>query len=282
MNVRESEVAGNLTERQLREIEYHRKRAEQIELAPPVLDSVKAAKRRPWNSYWSLFDLVRQTNLKGLRILVPGCGFGDDVIRLSVLGAQVYGSDISPESVELAKQRVSQMQLDHLPQLAVMPCEQMDYPDHFFDGVLLINILHHVDIPRTVKELHRVCKPGAMVAVREQYTSRQLQAIRQSWLIDKVMHPAIRDWFYAGQTYITEDERKLDQTDFKFLQESFPNMKFSFYDIANNRLFPKSMRISRFYHAVCRRLPLSMQAFLGSVLIGFSPLQYQPESLESR
>jgi 2-polyprenyl-3-methyl-5-hydroxy-6-metoxy-1,4-benzoquinol methylase len=277
MNVRDTAAVENLTERQRREIEYHRKRAEQISLGPPTLDCIEEPNRRPWNSYWSLYDQIRDTDLRERRILIPGCGFGADVIRLSALGAQVYGSDISPESIALAKQRASQMQLEYPPQLQVMTCEQLDYPDQFFDGVLLMNILHHVDIPRTMAELKRVCKPGAMVAVREPYTSRQLQAIRQSWLIDKVMHPTIRDWFYAGKTYITDDERKLDQSDLRFLQQSFPNMQIRFFDIVNNRLLPKSILVSKVDHAVCRRLPLALQAFLGSVLVGFSPLQCEPE-----
>lgn len=273
MNMNDAEAAGSLTERQLREIEYHRRRAKQIELGPPSLDSVQTRERRPWNSYWSLFDKLCRTDLRGRRVLVPGCGFGDDVIRLSVLGARVYGSDISPESIELAEQRVAQIQVDHRPIFAVMPCEQMDYPDAFFDGVVLINILHHVEIPRTLAELKRVLKPGAMVVVREQYTSRQLQWIRESWLIDKIVHPALRNWFYSGRTYITEDERKLDQRDLNLLREQFPRLEVQFFDILNNRVFPKSRRLSKFDHALCMRLPLGLQAFLGSVLTGFSPME---------
>lgn len=277
MNTNQPEAAGSLTERQLREIEYHRQRAQRIELSPPSLEGVQASERRPWNSYWSLFDKLCRTDLRGRRILVPGCGFGDDVIRLSVLGAQVYGSDISPESIALAEQRVAQIPMDHRPNLAVMPCEQMDYPDAFFDGVVLINILHHVEIPRTVAELKRVLKPGAMVVVREQYTARQLQRIRESWLIDKIVHPAMRNWFYSGKTYITEDERKLDQRDLKFLREQFPKLEVEFFDILNNRVFPKS-KLSKWDHAFCSRLPLGMQSFLGSVFTGFSPMECESES----
>jgi len=264
---------ATLTSRQLREIEYHRRRAQKITVRPPSLDSVQATERRPWNSYWSMFDQIRGEDLRGRRVLVPGCGFGGDVIRLSALGARVYGSDISPESIELAKHNVAQVDLDHRPELAVMPCETMDYPDAFFDGVVLINILHHVDISRTVAELTRVCKPGAMVVVREQYTSRQLQRIRESWLIDKVIHAALQNWFYGGKTYITEDERKLDQQDVKFLQEQFPRLKIRYFDIVHNRLFPKSVLLAKTDNAICKRLPQGWQGFLGSVLTGFCPLE---------
>lgn len=263
----------SLTERQLREIEYHRERAREVELGPPNFDCIRSEERRPFNSYWSLYDRICQTDLRGRRVLIPGCGFGNDVIRLSALGARVYGSDISPESIERAEQRLSQIETEHKPQLEVMPCEQMDYPDTFFDCVVLINILHHVDIPRTVAELKRVCKPGAMVVVREQYTSRQLQWIRESWLIDKVIHPALRNWFYGGKTYITEDERKLDQRDLAFLREQFPRLELQFFDIVNNRLYPKSPRLAKFDHAFCQMLPRGLQAFLGSAVTAFSPME---------
>src|SRR5689334_18628489 len=134
-----------LTSRQERERDYHRKHAETHRdraLRPVGLDVVRSDQRRWWNGYWETYRLVRRENLHGKRVLVPGSGFGEDVIRLAALGAEVYGFDLSPELVDLAAQRAERMNFSVT--LGVMPAEATSYPSDFFDGVLFVDILHHV------------------------------------------------------------------------------------------------------------------------------------------
>ena len=55
------------------------------------------------------FDLERYPNLKGLRGIHFQCHIGTDTISLSRLGAQMFGLDLSPKSVEAANNLSSEL-----------------------------------------------------------------------------------------------------------------------------------------------------------------------------
>src|SRR4051794_41423 len=91
-------------DRPSRDIEYHRQlasRRSRLNYRPVATDIIARSRRRPWNPYWSMWDRVLAANVAGKRILVPGCGFGEDAIRLALLGAEVYGCDVSPEAIDI-------------------------------------------------------------------------------------------------------------------------------------------------------------------------------------
>lgn len=83
-------AVARLTDRQQREIEYHREHAKEhaARLDQPFSwDVLDRPSRRWWNPYWQMFSYLSGQNLKGKRALVVGCGFGDDALRLAKLGA---------------------------------------------------------------------------------------------------------------------------------------------------------------------------------------------------
>lgn len=61
--------------------------------------------------------------------------------------------------------------VDRLPDSAadvVHDLDQLPYPfhDNEFDQVIAVNVLEHVaDLVRTMEEIHRICKPGAVVYI---------------------------------------------------------------------------------------------------------------------
>jgi SAM-dependent methyltransferase len=134
---------------------------------PVSTDIITSAERRPWNADWSLYDRIMAAGPAGKRVLIPGCGFGDDAIRLAMLGAEVSTFDLSPESVEIARERArraGQTDID----FRVMPAESMaDYPADHFDLVVFVDILHHVDIAATMAEVVRVMQPGGVLLAIE-------------------------------------------------------------------------------------------------------------------
>jgi len=208
-----------LTHRQQREVDFHAEYAKSklaLRHQPTETDVVYSNTRRWWNGYWHLYTVLRELNLSGKRVLVPGCGFGDDVIRLAMLGAEVHGSDISPEIVSIATDRAKLVGV--AVQIQVMPAEALNYPDNHFDAVLFVDILHHVDISATVPEVIRVLKPGAMVIGSDLYTHSALQRIRESWLVRQVLYPRMVKSIYGTATpYITADEHKIDEAELELL-----------------------------------------------------------------
>lgn len=91
-----------LTERQQREIEYHRAHAQRISEKGLGFDRsiLDPAKTRPWNAWWYVWERLRKLDLKGRRVLVVGCGDGGDALVFAAFGADVSAFDLSPDMLE--------------------------------------------------------------------------------------------------------------------------------------------------------------------------------------
>lgn len=233
---------NELTDRQRRELEYHNaKHAETYRDVAMRIDYslVTSSKRKWWNQVWQMYSEVLRANLKGKRVLVIGCGFGVDCCLLAAIGAEVYGFDLSPDSIRIAREVAERDGL--VIDLRVMPAETLDYPSAFFDAVIARDILHHVDIPATMTEVARVCKPGAVAIINEVYTHSLADRIRNSWLVREVLYKRLVGIVYGGRKpYITEDERKMSERDIAQVQERVTPTRTRFFDMAINRVLPST------------------------------------------
>jgi SAM-dependent methyltransferase len=175
------------------------------------LDVIEPGPRPPWNGHWTSYDLLMAESIAGKRVLVPGCGFGEDAVRLAKLGAEVHAFDLSPDLLEIARQRASRMGITGI-YFDVMPAEALSYPDDFFDLVFFHDILHHLNIPKAVAEAHRVLKSGGKVIANELYTHSLMQRVRESRLVSGFLYRRMVRFIYGNDTpYITEDEHKIDE-----------------------------------------------------------------------
>lgn len=248
-----------LTARQQRELDYHRTRAqERADIVDEAIatDVLTSRARRPWNAYWTLYDRLIAADLAGKRVLVPGCGFGEDAIRLGLLGALVSGSDLSPGSVEIARERAARLDLRDMT-FDVMTAEAMTYPDDHFDAVVFVDILHHVDIPAAIREVCRVLKPGGLIIGDELYTHSSLQRIRESRLVEKIAYPLMQKWIYGtDKPYITEDEHKIDEREFAIVRAAMGPCRIDYFGVAEGRLFPNRIKtLSKLDRALMKMLP---------------------------
>jgi ubiquinone/menaquinone biosynthesis C-methylase UbiE len=213
-DVPSTEQFAVLAKRQHRERDYHEefaKRNRVMITQPVLLDLIETGPRRPWNGYWTSYDLLMAESLTGKRVMVPGCGFGEDAIRLAKLHAEVHTFDLSPESLEIARQRAARMATSGI-HFEVMPAEALAYPDDFFDLVYFRDILHHVDIPKAAAEARRVLKSGGKVVANELYTHSLLQRVRESLLVSGFLYPRMVRFIYGtDKPYITVDEHKLNE-----------------------------------------------------------------------
>lgn len=221
----DSEIAmvENLTDRQLRELEYHREHAKEKEslLSQPFsYDVIEEKNRRWWNGYWEMYSVILQQPVAGKKVLIVGCGFGHDALRLAKLGAEVYAFDLSPESLAIAEALAEREGVKI--NFKQMPAETLSYESNFFDFVLACDILHHVDIPKVMAELVRVSKNQATFIINELYSHSITDKIRHSNLVEKKIYPAMQSFIYQhSKPYITEDERKLTELDMKEVLRPF-------------------------------------------------------------
>lgn len=122
------------------------------------------------------------------------CGSGDLSLRLGrQVGSSghVYGVDFSPAQLAIARERAKRQ---HFP--ASMTWVEADvlhlpFNDHKFDAATMGYGLRNVtDIPRSLKELHRVLKPGAKAAILDFHRPSNPQSRTfQQWYLDNIVVP---------------------------------------------------------------------------------------------
>lgn len=133
-------------------------------------------------------------DLNGKTVLEYGCGEGWITTELARRGANVCAFDISPEAVAHTRQTLRNAGLISRCDVQVMPGEVLAYEAGAFDVALGFAILHHLEMPRALDELHRVLKPGGRAIFAEPLAS----------------NPAIRFYRWLTPQYRTKDEAPID------------------------------------------------------------------------
>jgi ubiquinone/menaquinone biosynthesis C-methylase UbiE len=117
---------------------------------------------RPADEAWAevLDALVRLGRLDHGRVLDVGCGTGQAAEALAARGARVWGVDPSPAMLDRARER-------HLPGGGVKQAraERLPFKPGWFDGVLMRQVVQHVDRPAAFAEALRILRPGGRLAI---------------------------------------------------------------------------------------------------------------------
>jgi ubiquinone/menaquinone biosynthesis C-methylase UbiE len=230
-----------LTERQKNEIAYHREHAREntaILNKPFSWDVLDRPSRRWWNAYWQMYTYLTDLQLTGKSVLIVGCGFGDDALRLARMGARVCAFDLSSESLAIA--RTLALREGLAISFEEMPAENLQYESSFFDLIIARDILHHVDIPAALQELRRVAKPEALLVVNEVYSHSLTNLIRHSSLVERYLYPRMLRFIYGSEKpYITHDERKLDERDIRVVRGAMQRLDLEkYFNFLVTRIFP--------------------------------------------
>lgn len=230
----------SLTDRQKNEIEYHKEHARLVAKRKNKIsfDVVTSADRRLHNAYWHLYTLLLKEPLYNKKVLVVGCGAGYDALRVAKMGAQVYAFDLSPDMLKIA--RSSATDEGFTIKFDEMPAEKLDYEDDFFDYVIAVDILHHVNIPQTMQEIKRVAKKTGRFYIDEIYSHSATDLIRNSWLVKKCIYPLMVKFIYKNQKpYITRDERKLNEHDIDVITQGLSTVSYRrYFNFMVTRLIP--------------------------------------------
>ncbi|MGQ0432420.1 MAG: class I SAM-dependent methyltransferase [Microthrixaceae bacterium] len=149
-----------------------------------------------------------QERVAGKRVLDYCCGQGIYTLWLAAHGAEAYGIDISPVSVERGRHEASRLGLDSA-HFEVMDAEEIAFEDGFFDYVVINGVLHHLDLDKSYAELARVLSPTGSVVATEAlrhnpiihlYRKRTPLA-RSIWEVDHILG---RPEIFRAQEYFGE------------------------------------------------------------------------------
>ncbi|MGA7936174.1 MAG: bifunctional demethylmenaquinone methyltransferase/2-methoxy-6-polyprenyl-1,4-benzoquinol methylase UbiE [Kovacikia sp.] len=127
------------------------------------------------------------------------CGSGDLAQMLAErVGSEgkVFGVDFSPEQLKVASQRVRDRHLVLPITWVEADALNLPFPDNQFDGATMGYGLRNVtDIPRSLKELYRVLKPGAKAAILDFHrpSNPQVRAFQQ-WYLTAIVVPLARQF----------------------------------------------------------------------------------------
>ena len=141
--------------------EIARKRLDDLEILPPGEDFHRyAAGNSELTGISEFFG-----NLEGRQLLELGCGGGKMAVLLAKSGADVTAFDLSPVSVQTARQfaTINKANID----FAVASGEQLPLANDSFDIVFGKSILHHLIINLGRHDIYRVLKKGGMAVFVE-------------------------------------------------------------------------------------------------------------------
>jgi ubiquinone/menaquinone biosynthesis C-methylase UbiE len=101
----------------------------------------------------------------GMRVLDVACGSGAVSLPAAHLGAQVTAVDLSPAMIELLTTRARTLGISNL-EGRVMDGHALDLSDNTFDiAISQFGVMLFPDLPRGLREMTRVTKPGGKVVL---------------------------------------------------------------------------------------------------------------------
>ena len=116
-------------------------------------------------------------DVRGKTILEYGCGDGENTVLLANRGAKIVALDISPELLDVARQRLEVNGCEGVD-LLVGSAHCLPLPDKSVDIIFGMAILHHLDLELASREVCRVLKKGGRAIFEE--------PMRNSKLVSKV------------------------------------------------------------------------------------------------
>jgi len=251
----------SLDERKQKEAEFHDK------VRDEALKSNESEFVR-LNSNKKFYSVVRKSRAfteqwlaercKGKRALDFCCGDGDLTIQLAKMGAEAFGIDISPVSIEIAKRKTANLSLQGKTFFSVQDAEKLEFPEDYFDIIVCSGVLHHLDIEKAFQQISRVLKPGGEVICIEPLVYNPI------FHLYRKLTPQLRtEW---------EAKHILSKKDIKTARKYFGDVKIRFFHLFTLAAVP--FRKTPLFNFALRALEITDSIILRIPLIGWLAWQF--------
>ncbi len=198
------------------EVDFHaeiaqRERESLEKISPEALERYKKCSR--WRTYYPECVIHFLTKHQPEHICDFGCGSGEMACRLGLLGYRVTGIDVSPDLIELARERARMEGVEDLVQFTIADAAAAPVTDGTFDAVLAMSVVHHMPANDALNALDRLLRPGGHIAFLEPVAySSLLQWLRNRTPVEKDVSPDERQLSAGeirliGKRFIIEEQR---------------------------------------------------------------------------
>jgi ubiquinone/menaquinone biosynthesis C-methylase UbiE len=141
---------------------------------------------------------MRQEMHSDYLILDLATGTGVLALELAPQAQKVYGIDISPRMIELARAKAESRVIENV-EFNTGDAYQLPYPAGMFDAVVISNALHIMLQPeRALAEAHRVLKENGRLIVPTFCHSENHLSRVASWVMGLVGFKAFQRWSVDG------------------------------------------------------------------------------------
>jgi SAM-dependent methyltransferase len=201
---------------------------------------------RRYRTHYHLQELFASLNRSDGRLLEVGCGIGVDSIQLANCGFDVTAVDLTESALTVAREfaAVRGVSID----FRLDNAEGLDFPDESFDAVYSFGVLHHTpDIEQSVKEVHRVLRPGGTAYVM----------LYHRWSLVNLVHRVLRLPYESPR-----DRKDHCPVVYTFSRGSVRRLFADFSSVSVTCAYPFTYG----FGPLCTRLPLSVRRVLGRMI----------------
>ncbi len=160
-------------------------------------DRIALYEQQAWNhnNHYHNF-LLRQLPFQCTNILDLGCGTGELTRLLAKQAQNVVAIDLSPKTIEIAKQRSQDYtNLD----FQVADILKWEFPREHFDAIVSIAALHHVPVKKLLPHLKTALIPGGKLVILDLLKYENLQeslsdiiAVPLNWIMQMLYNSHIK------------------------------------------------------------------------------------------
>jgi SAM-dependent methyltransferase len=166
------------------------------------------------------FITKRLGDIRGKKLLDVGCGLGEASVYFALLGANVTASDLSPGMLKTTCKLADTNNVKVTPHVSA--AEDLRLPaDALFDIIYAGNLLHHVDIDKTLARIKAHLAPGGVVVTWDPLA----------------YNPIINVYRKIASDVRTPDEHPLTWNDIKLFKKHFEVVETNYFWLSTLIIF---------------------------------------------